>query len=176
MEDFVLIGIVRKVRNNKGDLKVEPMSDVPSRYSSLTRVFVRRDLKDPALEKLVEKCAPVNGYVVLKLEGVDSFTAAEDFVGSQILVPESERAELPAGTFYIDALIGMNVLNNEGNRIGTVDDVRSSGQRSLLVRRDDGKEFILPFVREFVKDVNVGAKTIVVELIEGIMEGETDED
>ena len=165
------------MRGNKGDLKIEPTSGVPARFAELKNVFLRKRESVEVVKHKVEKSELIKDYVVMKLNGINSFDDASSFVGAEVLVPESEKASLPAGTYFVDSLIGMNVRDLNGNKIGIVADVLSnSAQSLLLVERENGSEFNLPFVKEFVKNVDVVEKEIRVELIEGMIEGGIGED
>jgi 16S rRNA processing protein RimM len=100
---------------------------------------------------------------------------AEKLVGLSILIASEERVALPEDTFWIDDLIGLRVLNMEGalNRegdvLGVVEDFISSGGNEVYVVRDGrGELHYIPAVEEFVKNIDVPAKTITVRLIEGL--------
>ncbi len=176
MDDLVLIGIVRKPRGPKGDLKVESFSDVPGRFSGLSSAYFRRSQIAQAIRHEIEKCEEVNGYVVLKLKGVDSFDEASEFVGYEMLVDQSERPELPQGTYFIDSLVGLTVKDLNGKEIGVVENVSSNGAQSLLsIRADNASDFVLPFVNRFIKSVDIKKSIIEVELIDGMLEGGIDE-
>ena len=169
MVEFILIGVVRKVRGNKGDLKVESMSDFPERFSGLEEVFIRKKDSAKPVKIEIEKSEFVNNYAVMKFKDVDSYDGAAAFVGAEVLVPESGRVAPPAGTYFIDSLIGMNVKTADRGKIGVVKDVLSNLKQSMLqISMDDGSEFNLPFVNAFVRNVDMQAKEITVELIEGL--------
>lgn len=171
MDDLILIGIARKVRGNKGDLKVESMSDFPDRFSILEEVFIRKPNSAEAVKMQIEKSEFVNNYAVMKLKGVDSYDDAAAFVGSEVLVPESQRMVPPDGTYFVDSLLGMKVKDAAGENIGVVRNVLTNlNQSILLIAMKDGTEFNLPFVDAFVKNVDQENKEITVELIEGIVE------
>lgn len=171
MNNFILIGVVRKVRGSKGDLKVESMSDFPERFSELAEVFVRKPDSKEVVKLEIEKSEFVQNYAVMKLKGVDSYDDAATLLGAEVLVPESQRVAPPAGTYFIDSLIGMKVCNASREKIGVVRDVLSNLKQSiLLIVMDDGTEFNLPFVNAFVKNVDEESKEITVELIDGIID------
>ncbi len=170
MDELILIGVVRKVRGSKGDLKVEPMSDFPERFSGLDEVFVRKPNSAETAKVEIEKSEFVKNYAVMKMKGVNSYDDATAFLGAEVFVPESKRVAPPAGTFFVDSLIGMDVKNHDGEKIGVVENVLSNLMQSiLLISMDDGTQFNLPFVNAFVKNVDVERKEITVELIEGII-------
>lgn len=159
------------MRGSKGDLKVESMSDFPERFDSLQEVFVRKPGTTDALRMKLEKSEFVKNYAVMKLKGVDSYDDAASYLGSEILVRESERVSPPEGTYFVDSLIGMNVVNAAGEKLGTVENVLSNLKQSiLLISSLDGKEINIPFVNAFVKKVDETSKEITVELIDGLIE------
>ncbi len=171
MDELVLIGVAKKVRGNKGDLKIEAMSDFPDRFNGLREVFVRKPDCGDAVRMKLEKSEFVKNYAVMKLKGVDSYDDAASYLGSEILVHESERVAPPEGTYFVDSLIGMNVVNTVGEKLGNVVNVLSNLKQSiLLISSVDGKEINIPFVDAFVKKVDETSKEITVELIDGLIE------
>jgi len=176
VDDLVLIGIVRRVRGNKGDLKVESLSDAPARFTGMKSVIVKKKNLDTNDEYAVEKSEELNDYVVMKFRGVDTYEQAEEFLGAELMVPESERAELPADMYYVDSLVGMTVCDTAGKSIGKIIGVEKGIQSLLVIRELNGHEFSLPFVREFVKEVNTVQSSMKIDLIDGMIEGGIDED
>jgi 16S rRNA processing protein RimM len=62
-------------------------------------------------------------------------------------------------------------MNKKGQRLGTVEDVVSTaGTDLLVVRRDDGNELLIPFVSQFVPDVDLDARRVVVDPPEGLLD------
>jgi 16S rRNA processing protein RimM len=170
MDNLILIGVVRKVRGIKGDLKVESMSDFPERFSELREVLVRKPNSTETVKVELDRSEFVNNYAVIRLKGVDSYDGAAAYLGAELLVPETERVVPPEGTYFVDSLIGMNLKNADGRKIGVVADLLSNRKQSILtVRMDDGTEFDLPFVSAFVKKVDIEAGEMTVELIDGLI-------
>lgn len=170
MEDFVLIGIVRKVRGIKGDLKVESLSDVPGRFSALSEVLIRGNKSAEAVLYKVEKSEYMNDYIVIKLSGIDNYDSASSLVGAELLVSESHRGVPSTGSYFIDSLIGMTVKDLSDTIVGVVEDVSSNAAQSiLLIRSEKGEKYQIPFVSAFVKEVDLESNEMKVELIEGLM-------
>ena len=73
--------------------------------------------------------------------------------------PEAEENEY----YWVD-LIGCDVVNKEGQSIGQVKGMIDNGVHDILnVKRADGKEVLIPFVEDYLAEVNVEAKKIVVD-------------
>jgi 16S rRNA processing protein RimM len=181
MENLCLIGVVTKVRSNRGYMKVEPHTDFPERFSTTKKALLQKRKSHDVEEYEIEDARTVKDYVVLKLKNVDSFAHAEEFLGAKIFVKEQDRVQLQEGYYYLDSLIGLDVIcyDKDGAlmNLGNVTAVEGSPvQYRLVVRHGNGSEFQIPFVKEFIKSVSVPEGKIIANIIEGILEGGVDED
>ena len=116
--------------------------------------------------------------VVVKLRGIDSALQAEPLVGQDILLPCNGLVDLPEGTYYIFALIGLRVFTREGREIGTVRDVLETGGTPLLAiapvaaggasaRRE---EILLPAARSICPLIDPGSGRITIDPPDGLLE------
>ena len=130
-------------------------------------------------ELQIDDAWPHKSYVVLKFAGVDSISDAEPLVGSELQVPQSERAALEPGAVYVSDLIGCAVVDlgredrrreDRGREVGIVKDVRfGAGEAPLLVVA--GKtEYEIPYAQEFLLRVDLEQKRIEMALPEGLLE------
>lgn len=109
-----------------------------------------------------------DGRPILKFAGIDSISDAEKWSGADILVPEAERAAPGEDEFSHADLIGCRVVADR--EIGTVAGVEDYGGAPLLrVETSDG-EVLIPFVRAICREIDVAARTIRVDLPEGLLE------
>lgn len=73
--------------------------------------------------------------------------------------PEAQENEY----YWVD-LIGCDVVNKEGQSIGRVKGMIDNGVHDILnVKRADGKEVLIPFVEDYLAEVNVETKKIIVD-------------
>jgi 16S rRNA processing protein RimM len=117
------------------------------------------------------------GRVVLQFSGIETISDAETIAGLDVLVPRERRAQLDADSIYITDLVDCIVFDGE-TQVGTVIDVQFSsatdGSRLaeaaplLVVQSDDGSEILVPFVKAFLKSLDVPAKRIVMNLPAGL--------
>lgn len=98
-----------------------------------------------------------------KLEGVDDRDAAEAMRGCQIAIPRSEFPEPEEGEFYWTDLIGLEVLNLDGVRLGKVGELMETGANDVLVVVDGAARRLLPFVDAVVKSVDLDAGRITAD-------------
>lgn len=119
----------------------------------------------------IEGLWPHKGLLVLKFRGVDSMTAAETLIGSELQVPAAERAQLDRGWNYVSDLVGCRVFNR-GREIGRIEDVQlGAGEAPLLIiTAGSGKKFDVPFAEAYLESVDVAHRQVRMNLPEGMLE------
>ena len=164
MEKIKLGQIVTAV-GIKGEVKVYPYTDIPERFEEIDALMIE------------SKPAKINGVrymknmVILRLEGVDDRNAAEALRGKNLYIDRKDMWEMPEDTYLVKDLLGMTVMDPEGNRVGKlVNVIQNSAQDLYEIEREDGKTFLLPAVGEFVQTVNLNKRIMIVRLIEGLVE------
>ena len=144
-------------------------SDVPGRMQPGMRLLALAE-QGTRCELRIEHAWPHNKYVVLKFAGVDSISDAQPLVGSELQVPADERAPLEPGAAYVSDLVACALFDG-GREIGIVSDVRfGAGEAPLLVVRSGKTEFEIPYAQEFLRQVDLEQKRIVMTLPEGLLE------
>lgn len=105
----------------------------------------------------------------MKLDGIDSISEAESWIGSVISIGAGELPEPEEGSYYDFDLIGCEV-HSETRFLGVVGEVVDYGGASLLRVDRDGKETLIPFARRFLRNVDTTARRIEVDLPEGLLD------
>ena len=122
-------------------------------------------------EAEVERIWFHDGHPVFKFSGIDTISAAEPWEGADVLVPAAERLTVEEGEYTHADLAGCAVLDAAGNRLGIVAGVEEYGGPALLkVTAADGRELLIPFAKSICREIDVAAKSIRVELPEGLLE------
>lgn len=179
-KDFVTIGVITRPHGVKGEVRVLPLTDFPERFEELIRVRIvmpedDRNLSVPAgldLWKLaaegleVEKVGYFKNYVILKLQGIDDRDAAEGLKNFEIVIPRAERVRLPEDHYFISDILGMQVETVDGDNLGLVQDVITTGGTDVYVVGEEG--LMLPATKEVVKKIDLDRGVMVVELLEGL--------
>jgi 16S rRNA processing protein RimM len=148
-------------------LTVRVPSGDAERWAEVTEVLVARG--DEVMGYEVEKARAYRDRLVLKLAGVDDAGQAAALRGRIVMVPAAQVAPLPPGRYYLDRLIGMEMIEENGTVVGRVEDVLEAGGNEVLVAVDgDGRECLVPLVREYVVDVDETTNTMKVRLPEAL--------
>ena len=170
MTERFQIGAVTKTHGVRGEVKVFPMTDDVNRFRKLSEIIVRK--KSGAEETLeVESARFFKNMVLLKLHGIDTVEKAEEYRGSALFVTRENAVPLSENEYYIADLIDLAVLTDNGEALGTLTDVLSTGANDVYeVTSDTGKQYLIPAIRDCILDVNIEAGTMTIHPLPGLLE------
>lgn len=161
----------------RGEVRVWPETDSLGRFCRLQEVYLRHPPgggEEGPAERWdrysVEKARPHQHVVLLKLAGVDSRSAAEALRGSWLAVPE-RQAEKPEGCWFIHDILGLQAVDETGSAVGQVVAVLRSKAHDLFEVQPPepgAGSFLVPAVREFVRDVDLKQRRLVLHLWPGL--------
>lgn len=160
---FVRVGQALAAWGVGGGVKVEVLTDFPDRFRPGARVYVG------GVAREVEEATWHQGYVLLKLRGIDGREAAEALRGLYLEIPVSEVRPLPEGTYYGFQIVGLEVVTAAGEALGRVVDVLGTGANDVYVVHGPRGEVLLPAIAEVVREIDVAGGQMVVELPPGLM-------
>jgi 16S rRNA processing protein RimM len=182
-DDAVEVGRVIGAWGLQGGIRVLPFSPDPKALFSSRRWFVRpseagaavpRPAAAPALPPLlrITLARQQGDAVVAQAQELPDRNAAEAMKGARLFVARSSFPTAGDGEYYWIDLIGLAVVNREGQALGTVVDLLATGAHSVLrLRRPEAAEGdateagerLIPFVAAYVDDVNLAERRITVD-------------
>lgn len=161
--DVIKLGKITAPQGIKGEVRVLPYTDVPERFMQIDRVLLC------GRERRIEKVRVNGKMLVVKLEGAEDRNAAEALRNAELFLSRDDMWEQPEGSYFIDELVGMSVLDEDGKLIGKLAKVHSRPAQDLYeIEKPDGGSFLLPAVKEFVLVVDTEKSAMTVRLIEGL--------
>jgi 16S rRNA processing protein RimM len=167
--DFLVVGRIKKCFGLKGEVFVEPMTYSNERFKDLNKVFIGFN-SDEVIETSVSSTTIRTNSVVLKFDTFNTRSEIENYIGSFIFVDSSNKIKLPEDKYFIHDLIGLTVEDNNGNPLGIINDVLILPANNVFVVEYNGKEVLIPDIKEFIKKVDLEEKKIVIDVIEGLFE------
>lgn len=167
MKEYLELGQIVNTKGLKGEVKLNSFAEDNTIFERLPKVFLKT--KSEILEKQIEKVSYNKNQVILKFKDCDSIDDAEALRNTYLLVKRTDLDDLPEGVYYIADLIGLEVYTDEGEFLGKVDDIYSTGANDIYVVKDEmGKQKLLPGIDEVIKETNLEEGKIIVHLIEGL--------
>lgn len=177
LKDLIAIGKIVKTIGIKGNLKIVPLTDFPDRFHRTKKIYLfnEKDSRFHTNEYLggydfaITECRVFDKYINVKLDNFNSIESSVKLVNLIMMVNESERVKLNDGSYYLYDLINSDVYDGE-KLIGNVISVLNYGSGDLFNVNYSGKEVLIPFNKEFVKNIDLKKKRIDVRLIEGFLD------
>ena len=173
--DAVEVGRILDAWGLKGWFKVLPHSASPEALFSSKRWYLQANPRGPypfkgtVMMRIREAKEHADSVVACPLEAIDRDTA-ESLKGARIFVPRSSFPSTKEDEFYWVDLIGLSVRNREGQDLGTVSELMSTGPQTVLVLHqpnpDDASkpiERMIPFVSAYVDKVDMADRLILVD-------------
>lgn len=165
----VVVGRIGRPHGIRGEVTVEPRTDEPElRFAPGSSL-----LKAGSDEVLtVSGMHWHSGRLLVTFEGVHDRNEAEA-LRDTIVEVDRDPSELPGepGEYFDTQLVGCSVFDAEGAFLGEVTDVvHLPGQDLLSVTSATGAEFMIPFIEQFVPEVDIAAARIVITPPPGLLD------
>jgi 16S rRNA processing protein RimM len=168
-DDLVQVGHITGAYGLRGGIRVSPYSADADALLNVKTWW----LDKPALHAVEVRSAKYHsGDVTATLVDVADRSIAEALKGATVQVSRAEFPALPEDEYYWSDLIGLDVVNLQGEALGKVADMMSNGPQSILrivspaeAGAADAKpdERLVPFVDPFVKTVDLKARLITLD-------------
>jgi 16S rRNA processing protein RimM len=168
LPETVAVGRVLRPHGVRGEVVVEVLSDVPARFKKGSRLTGVRDGMVKIPLTVAASRVHKTGAVV-RFEGYEDRDRAGELRGLDLEVSRAEVPKARRGTYYQFELLGCN-CRDRGEELGRVVEVVEDGGGVMLIVEGEGRRIPVPFVKEFLRKVDVAAGRIDVALPEGLLE------
>ena len=165
--EFIVIGQITKPHGVRGEVRVKPHTDEPTRFNWLEQVYVGESSRRLMA---VEKARVHQGMILLKLTAVNDRTAAEALRGEWLMVPEAEALPLAEGEYYLFQLEGLAVFTVEGEALGTLTRVIETGANNVFEVQGEQGELLLPDIADVVQEIDFENGRMTVTLLPGLIQ------
>lgn len=162
------IGKIINCHGHKGELKVMPLTDDPSRFKKLKEVYLehpsgRYELAHPTAAR------EHKNVVLLMLQEVPDMNTAEQLKNFYLCVERENAIKLPKDHYFIYEIVGLEVVE-DGVVLGKVKEVLQTGGNDVYVVAGGAKEFCLPALKSVVKAIDLESGQMTVALPKGLLD------
>lgn len=169
MEQKLQVGIITTTHGVRGEVKVFPTTDDAKRFKKLKQVILDTGKEEVNLE--IEGVKFFKQLVILKFKGMDSINDVEKYRQKSLYVTRENAVHLSRDEYFIADLIDLKVLDENDEEIGIVKDVMQTGANDVyVIDMSDGRELLLPAIRECVLEVNVESGYVKIHIMEGLLD------
>ncbi|MEG0378255.1 MAG: ribosome maturation factor RimM [Eubacterium sp.] len=168
-KETMIIGKILGAHGIRGELKVYPLTSDPGRFYELEQVYVGEENKQQTAHE-IELVRLHKGNVLLTLKGINDRNASEKLIGRMVSINREDAVTLSEDEYFIEELIGMNVIDIDGKVIGVVKDIlQTTGSTDTVEIKTPEKIICIPARKVYFLKVNVSEGIITVDIPEELM-------
>jgi 16S rRNA processing protein RimM len=157
--DDPIVGVVGAPHGVRGEVKVQPRTDVAGRFRKGSRL-----LCDGVGELVVASVRGLADTPIVRFEGHNTRTDAEKLRGRSLRVTRAEARQATKGAYLWADLLGLRAETPKGDQLGVVSEVLRAGETDVLVVRAEGsrEELLLPAIASVIREVDLAEGRIIV--------------
>lgn len=160
---MIVLGRIVAPYGVRGWLKVKSFGDDPDAWRDMPQWWLGEQAEGSNWEAFgVEQLRPHGSGWIVKLAGVGDRDAAERLDGRFVGAPRDALPKAGQDEYYWADLVGLAVMNEQGESLGKVDSLLETGAHEVLVVKDGDATRLLPFVAQVVREVDAAGGRIVV--------------
>lgn len=163
----LVIGKITKPQGLKGEVRMHYYGNDPDSLVGLKDARIVKSNGDK-IDIKIKRIRRAKNILILSFNGVDSIEDAQILTGSLVHVKRTDLTKLEDNEYYQEDIIGIQVYNESGELIGTLDSVFETGSNDVYVVKRGKKEILIPAISQVIKEVDIAKKTMRVHLLEGM--------
>ena len=169
METKLQVGVISSTHGVRGEVKVFPTTDDVKRFKRLKEVILDTGKEELTLE--IEGVKFFKQFVILKFKGYDNINDIEKYKGKSLFVTRANAVRLRKDEYFIADLQGLTVVDEEDKVLGTLRDVMETGANDVyIIDMADGREVLVPAIKECILHVDVKAGKMQIHLMDGLLD------
>lgn len=172
LKTFYNVGKIVNTHGIRGEVRVISVTDFPEeRYKKGAKLYLFKQNNPEPIELTVKSWRKHKNFDLLTFEGYESINDVEQFKGSTLKISEEQLGQLKDDEFYFHEIIGCTVKTIDDKEIGTIKEILTPGANDVwVVKGKDRKEYLIPYIDDVVKKVDVNEKMVVIEPMEGLLD------
>jgi len=165
---FLAVGRVLRPHGVRGELRVALLTDYPERLPLHHTLYLGPELRPYAVEGVRFH----KGAALIKLAGCNDRSEAEALRGQLVQIPVEAAVPLEEGEYYQFQVVGMEVVTQEGERLGRVAEVLETGANDVYIVRGPRGEVLIPAIEDVVQELDLEERRMVVAVLPGLLNEE----
>lgn len=169
MDKYIRIGRMINTHGIKGEIKIRSYSDFDEqRYVKGNTVYMK--VNEEMMPLTVKSYRVHKGFPLVSFEELKDINAVEKYRECELYITDDMREELDEG-YYYDELEGLDAYDTEGNLLGTTIGIEETNgaQDNLRIETKSGKTFLVPYIEEFIVEVDLDENRIIIAMQDGLL-------
>jgi 16S rRNA processing protein RimM len=171
LEQWFNVGKIVNTHGLAGEVRVISRTDfAEQRYQKGNKLYLFSPAGKEPLELTIKTHRQHKNFDLLSFEGYNNINDVEKWKDSLLKVNQTQLGDLDEGEFYFHEIVGCSVFTVSGERVGEVKEILTPGANDVWVVKGENKsEYLIPYIQDIVKEVNVQEKKIIIEPMEGLL-------
>ena len=171
MTETFQVGVIASTHGLSGEVNVFPTTQDPERYKKLKKVTLHTQ-KGEEIQLDVVSSRFFKKFVIVKFKQFNNINEVEKFRGCELTIDRKDAIKLEKGEYYCADLIGLVIVDEEGNELGTLTEILQTGANDVyeMTRKDSEDKIYIPAIRDCVKEINVDEGKIVIHVMPGLLD------
>jgi len=172
LKTFYNVGKIVNTHGINGEVRVISVTDFPEeRYKKGSELLLFKKDKHEPIPLTVKSWRKHKHFDLLTFEGYQSINDVEHFKDGILKVSEEHLERLEENEYYFHEIIGCSVKTTDEKEIGMIKEILTPGANDVWVVKGKGKkEYLIPYIEEVVKKVDVKEKVVIIEPMEGLLD------
>ncbi len=163
------VGKIVNTHGIRGELRILSNSDFKDvRFAKGSKLTAKGRRFEEIIE--IESHYTHKNFDIVKLVGYTNINEVEKFKNCMLYGPELDESVLGDGEYFIDQIVGLNVVDQDGNKIGVVKSLNTQSYQKLLIIKTEDKDAMVPYVDHFVLDINLDTNTMTINNMPGLID------
>ncbi|RLL45295.1 ribosome maturation factor RimM [Oceanobacillus piezotolerans] len=169
-EKMFTVGKIINTHGIRGEVKVLRISDFEDRFQKGKKLFLVKD-NGESVELTIDGHRLHKGFDLLHFKEFNNINEVEQFKGLFLKITKEQLTELEENEFYYHEIIDCEVYTISGEKLGVVKEILSPGANDVwVVKPNKGKDILIPYIEDVVKEVSITEKKIIIEPMEGLLD------
>lgn len=167
--DLIRIGKLTGTHGVKGDMKFYPYSGSCDSLKQPCDVL----LVSPSgiqHEKQIQRITSGGGKHTISFAGIDSINQVQKYISCEICVQRSQLPEPDENEYYWCDLMGLHVVTDTGQALGTIVDIFETGSNDIYVVKNNTREFLIPAIADVIVSVDLTSRLVTISPLDGLLD------
>jgi 16S rRNA processing protein RimM len=158
-ETRLAIGVVVGTHGLRGELKIKLSTDDPERLADVKWVYI----SDQGTRRRLQSVRFHGGQALLKVQFIGTPEQANALRGEWIRISGKDARPLEENEFFYYQLVGLTAFDEDGNEVGTLNDIIETGTNDVFViKTTTGEEMLVPNHPDFVPSIEPDQGRLIV--------------
>jgi 16S rRNA processing protein RimM len=168
---IMTLGKIVRPHGIRGELRMQLHTAYPEFLSQVHTIYLnRKPTTDNAATHTLKSVRFHKDMALLTIEGIESRNDADLLRGYYVMASRSLAAPLEDGEIYLTQLLGLSVYTDDGEFLGTIDDIIETGANDVFVLRGtEHGDVLIPDTDEVVQSIDLDARKVTITLIPGLL-------